>query len=78
VDGRWYGVPARSGGHYGVTAEGYSLEPGESYACKFSFEPYGDLPDGEYRIAFQCTVAPHDGESHWAFADVSIRDGEVR
>ena len=55
LDGRWYGVPVQSGGHYGVTAEGYALEPGESYSCKFSFEPYGDLPDGAYRVAFQCT-----------------------
>lgn len=49
----WYQVPWVSGGHYGVTAEEYVLLPGESCSWQFWSEPYGQLPEGNYRITFR-------------------------
>ena len=52
LDGRWYGVPMVTGNHYAVTAEAYMLRPGKSYSSTLFLEGYGELPAGEYRLAF--------------------------
>ena len=50
LDGAWYQVPIRSDKNYCWTMEGYTTRSGESYAGSLWQEPYGILPDGDYRL----------------------------
>ena len=58
-----------------ATTEGHILKPGQTYSSAFSFAPYGQLSDGDYRIVFFLDRANH--ESVQASAELSIQDGKV-
>lgn len=55
----WYDVPSQF--PRSATDEGYILSPGKSYSSVFSLESYGDLPAGNYRIAFPLSL--YQGEN---------------
>lgn len=48
LDGQWYEVPSEP---YATAGVGLELEPGDSVSGQYSLSPYGQLPDGQYRIA---------------------------
>lgn len=74
LDGQWYKVPTFTGKHYAWTLEAYMTQPGETYSGTLWQEPYGVLPDGEYRLVFD--VSPSAAEEVWAAAPFSIQDGQ--
>lgn len=72
-DGTWYNVPMLP--DWGYTLEGHILEPGQSYSGGVSWEAYGELPDGDYRLAFGLTQ--EDPDSTYAVTEFSLEDGAV-
>ena len=58
-----------------ATLEGYILKPGQTYSGTFSFAPYGQLSDGDYRIVFFLDRANH--ESVQISAEFAIQKGEI-
>lgn len=70
LEGTWYRVPMLP--NWGVTAEGYTLAPGQSYSGTIPWDAYGKLPDGDYRLAFEF-FPPHT----CAVTEFSIEDGAV-
>ncbi|MCM1022989.1 MAG: hypothetical protein NC395_02895 [Prevotella sp.] len=50
LDGKWYSVPWTAE-NYVFPDIGLLLMPGQSDTQKYSFEMYGDLPEGQYRIS---------------------------
>lgn len=48
LDGQWYVVPSEE---YATAGVGLELEPGDSVSGRYSLFPYGELPDGQYRVA---------------------------
>ena len=73
ADGQWRG--ANGGDKIIATLEGYILKPGQTYSGTFSFAPYGQLSDGDYRIVFFLDRANY--ESVQAEAEFSIQKGEI-
>jgi hypothetical protein len=76
----WYKVPQVPGNHYGVTDEGYILEPGKEFSDDFFWEPYGEhLPDGTYRLSFPL-YSYEEGETGTgcAWASFQMVDGIAR
>ncbi len=73
-DGQWYKVPTFTAKHYAWTLEAYMTRPGETYSGTLWQEPYGILPDGEYRLAFD--VSPSAAGEIWAAAPFSIQNGQ--
>lgn len=56
LDGKWYSVPQISG-NYAFPAVAVILEAGHSQNFKYTFDMYGDIPPGQYRIsANDCVV----------------------
>ena len=49
LDGQWYVMPSEA---YATAGVGLELQPGDSVSGSYYLTPYGDLPDGTYRIAF--------------------------
>ena len=49
LDDLWYNVPHRE---YSTAGEGTVTGPGEKFIFAPILSPHGDLPDGQYRIAF--------------------------
>lgn len=81
LDGAWYEVPIRSDNHYGWTLEGLTTRPRETYSGRLWLEPYGPLPDGDYRLVFD--FLPGSGEEPYtpgsqcyAAAPFTVQDGQ--
>lgn len=72
-DGTWYNVPMLP--DWGYTLEGYTLEPGQSYSGGFSWDAYGELPDGDYRLVFGFNQNYPD--LTYAVTKFSLEDGTV-
>lgn len=49
----WYDVPILSGKNYVCTLEGYGFQPGADFEGSLWQEPYGPLPDGNYRLVLE-------------------------
>lgn len=72
-DGTWYVVPMLP--DWGYTLEGYTLKPGQSYSGAFFWDAYGELPDGDYRLAFGFNQDYPD--LTYAVTEFSLEDGAV-
>ena len=49
LEDQWYMMPSEA---YSTAGVGLELQPGDSVSGPYDLTPYGDLPDGAYRIAF--------------------------
>lgn len=49
LDGIWYKVPSET---YSTAGVGLILAPGDSVEMKIVLSPYGELPDGQYRLSY--------------------------
>lgn len=49
LEGRWYHVPHRD---YATAGTGQITGPGASFSFEPILDPYGKLPDGQYRLSF--------------------------
>lgn len=74
LDGAWYKVPTHTDTHYAWTLEAYRTQPGETYSGAFWQEPYGILPDGDYRLVFD--VSPSAAEEVCAAAPFTVQDSQ--
>lgn len=76
----WYSLPWVPGNNYGITDEGYILEPGESYSDDFFWAPYGDnLPDGTYRLSFPLYFFGEEERAvTWAWARFQLVGGTAQ
>ena len=79
LDGQWYEMPSEA---YSIVGVGLELQPGDSVSGVYDLTPYGDLPDGEYRIAFDYWQrSPSDDDPlmhhpyHQSYARFDVKTG---
>ena len=73
ADGEWRG--ANGVDKFTATTEGYTLAPGQTYSGTFSFAPYGELSDGDYRIVFFLDRSSREAVS--AAAEFAIQNVKI-
>lgn len=81
LDGAWYKVPELSDKHYDRLLGGIINPPGRIYPGAFWQEPYGVLPDGDYRLVFDFWLGsaeePYIHSSQcYAAAPFTVQDGQ--
>lgn len=74
LDGGWYKVPTHSDKHYSWTLEALVTRPGGTFSGTLWQEPYGVLPDGDYRLVLD--VSSDTAGKSCAAAPFAVQDGQ--